>query len=166
MRRRGWAADTERTFSFPASMSSLMKPGPSWIIPSSSKDNKSAVCADLQLRHAVAESRPVYREGDITLEGKKRHVVLIDFNSNGRFDDEIKLREDVHMRQRPTYPEQGDMLLIDPKRGQSEIDHTTLRSYRHYVSKLVDIDGRFYELKISPAGDKLTLTPSTVPLGT
>ena len=33
------------------------------------------------------------------------------------------------------------------------------------MSKLVNIDGRFYELKISPAGDKLTLTASAVPLG-
>ena len=33
------------------------------------------------------------------------------------------------------------------------------------MSKLVGIDGRFYDLKITPAGDKLTLTPSTAPLG-
>ena len=30
---------------------------------------------------------------------------------------------------------------------------------------MIPIDGRWYDLKISPAGDKLTLTPSTVPLG-
>ena len=30
---------------------------------------------------------------------------------------------------------------------------------------MIQIDGRWYDLKISPAGDKLTLTPSTVPLG-
>ena len=41
----------------------------------------------------------------------------------------------------------------------------TASDYRHHVSKLVNIDGRFYDLKVSPAGDKLTLTPSTVPLG-
>ena len=33
------------------------------------------------------------------------------------------------------------------------------------MSKLVNIDGRFYDLHISPAGDKLTLTPSSLPLG-
>ena len=29
----------------------------------------------------------------------------------------------------------------------------------------MNLDGRFYELKVSPAGDKLTLTPSTTALG-
>ena len=33
------------------------------------------------------------------------------------------------------------------------------------MSKLVNIDGRFYDMKISPAGDKLTLEPSPLPLG-
>ena len=41
----------------------------------------------------------------------------------------------------------------------------TSSDYRYNVSKLVNIDGRFYDLKITPAGDKLTLTPSTAPLG-
>ena len=33
------------------------------------------------------------------------------------------------------------------------------------VSKLIEIDGRFYDLKISPAGDKLSLDRTTTPLG-
>ena len=41
----------------------------------------------------------------------------------------------------------------------------TNSDYRYYVSKLINLDGRFYDLKISPAGDKLTLTPSSAPLG-
>ena len=55
----------------------------------------------------------VYREGEIRLEGKRRHVVLLDFNSNGRFDDQSRVRTDVHTPDGSVYPEQGDMLLVD-----------------------------------------------------
>lgn len=112
-----------------------------------------------------------YREGDIQLDGKTRHVVLIDFNSNGRFDDEIKISERILRpggRPNPVYPQQGDMLLIDPKQistGYVSPYEATSNTYQHYVSKMVDIDGRYYDMKISPAGDKLTLTPASVSLG-
>jgi len=33
------------------------------------------------------------------------------------------------------------------------------------MSKLVHIDGRFYNVEISPVGDKLTVTPSSSPVG-
>jgi len=33
------------------------------------------------------------------------------------------------------------------------------------VGKIVGIDGRFYDLEITPAGDKLSLTPSSAPTG-
>jgi hypothetical protein len=109
-----------------------------------------------------------YREGDITLDGKKRHLVLLDHNSNARFDDEFKLSKDVAQSDGQIYPTQGDMLLIDPDQanaGYTSPYEVTANSYQHYVSKMVDIEGRFYDIKISPAGDKLTLTPSTVQLG-
>jgi hypothetical protein len=114
-------------------------------------------------------SAGAYREGHITLDGKKRHVVLIDFNSNGLFNDESKVRSNVRGRNQEVYPEQGDMLLVDPTppRGgiyESPYD-TTSSGYRHNVSKLVNIDGQFYDLAIAPAGDQLTLTRSTVAVG-
>ena len=109
-----------------------------------------------------------YREGDITLEGKKHHVALIDFNSSGRFDDEISLRKNIKGSLGQLYPEQGDVLLIDPGKNQngndSPYDFTGSRS-RQNVSKTVNFDGRLYDLKITPAGDKLTLTPSTAAMG-
>lgn len=119
---------------------------------------------------SVQINAAAYREGDITLEGKKRHVVLIDFNSNGRFDDEMKIREGVHGSEGQIYPEQGDMLLIDPEQnmGKSPFDSpydVTSSSYRCNVAKLVNIDGRFYDLKITPAGDEISLSPSTVGVG-
>ena len=109
-----------------------------------------------------------YREGEITLDGRKRRVVLVDFNSNGRFDDEMKIHEEVHLSQGQVYPKQGDMLLIDPKRRQGGYDSpydVTSADYRHNVSKLIGIDGRFYDMKITPAGDELTLEASSVKTG-
>ncbi len=116
----------------------------------------------------VSITPAAYREGDITLDGKKHHVALLDFNSSGRFDDAIGLHKNVHGSMGQLYPQQGDVLLIDPgdKQSQNEspYDLTGSRS-RLNVSKTVNIDGRLYELKITPAGDKITLTPSTVAMG-
>jgi hypothetical protein len=111
-----------------------------------------------------------YREGHITIDGKKRHVVLIDFNSNGLFGDEMKLVTVMVGRSgkepaAESRPQQGDMLLIDPTAdGDSPYDVTNSNS-RNYVSKLINIDGKFYSMKISPAADKLTIEPSTAALG-
>jgi hypothetical protein len=117
---------------------------------------------------SVSLTSAAYREGDIVLEGKKRHVVLLDFNSNGRFDDVIAIRSDIRTSDGRVYPAPGDMLLLDPEQGNvgsSNPFDVTSSTNRHNVSKLLNIDGRYYDVKISPAGDKLTLTPSTVPLG-
>lgn len=98
-----------------------------------------------------------YREGYITLDGKKRHVILVDVNSNGRFDDAMSVSKDFRTGGGRIPVQPGDMLLIDPKEY--------VEASMHYVSKLANIDGRFYDVKTSVAGDKLTLTPSAVPLG-
>jgi hypothetical protein len=97
-----------------------------------------------------------YREGHITLDGKKHHVVLIDFNSNGRFGDENKLdniKVTVGGRSiSQSRREQGDMLLVDPDSSKSDSPYDILNSeFRHYVAKLVGIDGRVYDMKVSAA---------------
>ena len=111
-------------------------------------------------------SAAAYREGDIVLEGKKRHVVLLDYNSNGRFDDETAVQEFPGSEGR-IYPRNGDVLLVDPALNGFRGNPYDFNSggCRHLVSKLTCIDGRYYRLKISAAGDKLTLTPSSVALG-
>jgi hypothetical protein len=109
-----------------------------------------------------------YREGEITLDGKKRHVVVLDHNSNGRFDDQSKILPDVMYSGGRVYAQYGDKLLVDPGKAtsgyRSPYDVSTSDD-QHYVSKLVNVDGRFYDLEISPAGDKLSLTPSSAPIG-
>jgi len=118
---------------------------------------------------SVQINAAAYRTGEIVLEGKKRNIVLIDFNSNGRFDDVMQLRKDVHGSKGEVYPEQGDMFLLDPAQrshtGHDSPYDVTSTDYRYNVAKLVSIDGRFYDLRITPAGDKLTLEPSSVALG-
>jgi hypothetical protein len=127
------------------------------------------VNASRDFSYAIAQfNSAAYREGDITLDGKKRHVVLIDNNSNGRFDDENKISKNIPRSGGALYPEQGDMLMVDPSLGNTGYSspfEATSNSYQHYVSKMVGIDDHFYNLKISPSGDKLTLEPASVALG-
>jgi len=105
----------------------------------------------------------VCREGRVTLDGKSHRLVLIDFNSNGRFDDQLKVPEEGAG---PGIGPFGDMLLVDPHPGKPDRYYDVAGSAcRHHVSRIVNIDGRFYDLKIAPAGDKLSITPSKVALG-
>jgi hypothetical protein len=109
-----------------------------------------------------------YREGDIKLDGKNRHVVLIDYNSNGRFNDEIELSWVSLGQAKQFSPSTGDVLMVDPDPTVSPYNspyEMTSNTYQKNVSKLVNIDGLYYNLEITPAGDKLTLNSSTLPLG-
>jgi hypothetical protein len=110
-----------------------------------------------------------YRAGDITLAGKKHHVVVIDFNSNGRFSDEVKLTTvNIYRGGKvvsESQAEQGDMLLLDPAAEGDSPYTVTESNCRHHMSKLISIDGQFYSVRLSPAGDKLTLEPSSAAFG-
>lgn len=109
-----------------------------------------------------------YREGRIKLDGREQRVLLVDFNSNGRFDDEMAVRDDVQTSDGRLHPKYGDILMVDPdiKTLNRRISYeVTPGTGRHYVSKLIAVNDCFYNMKITPAGDKLTLTPSTTPLG-
>jgi len=109
----------------------------------------------------------VYREGEITVEGQKRRVCLVDFNSNGRFDDLYKVNTEVQTPDGRIWPTDGDILLIDPQKISSNINwyDPTVNDSRLYVSKIVNIGDKFFDLNIAPAGDKLTLTASKAAVG-
>jgi len=109
-----------------------------------------------------------YRDGEITLDGKKRHLALVDFNSNGRYDDVISIRSGVRGSEGQVYPQYGDVLLVDPQASRPVYLNpydVTSSGNRYNVSKLVSIDGKFYDLVISPSGDKLSLAPATPSIG-
>jgi hypothetical protein len=109
-----------------------------------------------------------YREGEITLDGKTHHVVLIDFNSNGRFDDPFKIREGATYSDGRVVPQYGDVLLVDPNletTGYRSPYDVTTSADQYHVAKVINVGGRYYDLEIAPAGDELTLKPSSVPVG-
>jgi hypothetical protein len=108
-----------------------------------------------------------YREGEITLGGKKHRLVLIDFNSNGRFDDVPEVNTSIRTSDNRVYASSGDRLYVDPDMGATSRSPYDITSGDDLfdVSKLIHLDGRFYEMTVSPSGDKLTLEPSAVAIG-
>jgi hypothetical protein len=117
---------------------------------------------------SVSLTAAAYRDGEITLDGKKVRVVVLDFNSNGRFDDAFAIDETITVADGTLYPRQGDMIHVDPKPEQAAYRYgydVTSNDDQQFVGKLINIGGRFHELSISPAGDTLTLTPSSRAVG-
>ncbi len=108
-----------------------------------------------------------YREGEITLDGKKRRLVLIDFNGNGRFDDPSTFRDSAGSSSERVYTIRGDRLYVDPDMnasGRSAYDVTSADDM-FAVGSLLCLDGRFYKMTVSPSGDKLTLEPADLDVG-
>jgi hypothetical protein len=116
----------------------------------------------------VSVGAAAYREGEITAGGKRHRIVVLDFSSDGRFDDGYDDRSITKTDDGRIWAKAGDKLIVDPETGLANpfwLDASGTRGGQ-LVSKLVNLDGRFYELKITPAGDSITLTPSSLPLGT
>lgn len=108
----------------------------------------------------------VFREGDIELNGKKHHLVLIDFNSNGRFDDVYGVNDQNIRDNARLNSNYGDNLFIDPNMDdKSWAYYLTDRKDCYPVSKLAFIDGQYYALALTPLGDQATLTLSDRPVG-
>jgi hypothetical protein len=109
-----------------------------------------------------------YRTGEITVDGKKARVYLVDFNSNGRFDDLSGIDDSIMLSDGTAYPRQGDVIWVNPDPATvsyaSPYDPTSTDA-QQYVSKMLNVDGQFYDMEITPAGDKLTLSSSSKPVG-
>lgn len=110
---------------------------------------------------SVTLQSAAYRQGEVELNGKTRKVVLLDFNSNGRFDDPMTIPQgDMQLG----FPEMGDLLLFDPQKAvQAGFDYTGLM--KNQVAKVTSIDGKLYDLVVSPGGDRLELTVSSIKTG-
>lgn len=103
-----------------------------------------------------------YREGQLQMGGKAKRIVLLDFNSNGRFDDQVQPPQGGNMRTPFAY---GDVLLVDPQPAGRGPVFSTTDLMGSQVAKLIQVDGDLFDLKVSPSGDRLTVTPSSVPIG-
>ena len=111
---------------------------------------------------SAAFSSAVYREGQLTLDGEPRRVVLLDYNGNGRFDDAFFLNVSEYYG--TTYANICDRLLIEPKPNGPE-SKRGFELEERYVSKLIKVDGCYYRPEVSRTGGRLTLTPLSLPTG-
>ncbi len=123
-------------------------------------DPDASVYAEL---HAAA-----YREGVVTLAGKCRRVVLVDYNGNGRFDDQVPFDvQRPRTRARQSFSLCADLLFIDPRMDDLSESRYGLPvgDDRQFVSRLACVDGRLYELSIDPGGERIDFTPTALPHG-
>ena len=69
----------------------------------------------------VSLTPAVCREGHVELNGKKHRLVLLDANTNGKFDDKMEVSHIGEERGGRVYAQTGDVLLIDPD-GKADAD--------------------------------------------
>jgi hypothetical protein len=100
------------------------------------------------------------REGSITQGSKRTKLLLLDHNSNGRFNDIISFS-----LASGGAAAEGDLLLVNPNPKNKLSADATMGSDRNFVSKTVCLGKNFYRMEITPAGDSLKLTPTELSLG-
>ena len=106
-----------------------------------------------------------YRRGEATLDGEKQTVVLLDSNSNGRFDDMIKMPS-INPRSRGRIrPSYGDALLIGKPKDETAQSRNVQQFTSQYLAKLTIIDGDYYDVKVTPSGDEIVWTAADVSSG-
>jgi hypothetical protein len=103
----------------------------------------------------------VYREGEIVQNGRKIPLLLIDRNSNGRFDDGASSRRDAAYSQ----ISDGDLLLVNPKLHGSQSAADASNPAWHFVNKTICLEDHFYQMDVSPFGDRMKLEPSKSAVG-
>ncbi len=109
----------------------------------------------------------VYRRGEVVLEGKKWKVIVLDANSNGRFDDVTSYTENVRDSEGRIYATPGDVLWIEDAQVPAGASRAPAAASptRIPLCKVNTLGGKAYELKVSPSGDELTCGPSALPMG-
>lgn len=123
------------------------------------------------LSYATASlSAAAYRVGEMTIAGEKRRIVLVDFNSNGLFNDEIRVGKsgDVPTALAAFSRPQGDRLyMIDPEAPATQGNPFALggSDSQCNIARLVALGGSFFDLTVQPSGEELTLDPTSSPLG-
>jgi hypothetical protein len=90
---------------------------------------------------------------------------VTDYNSNGRFDDLSGPDANVQYGDGSVYLRPGDMIFVNPGPQEAYAYDPTMSDSQHFVAKTIALGGRFYDLRITPAGDTLTVEPSTLEVG-
>ncbi|MBN2577867.1 MAG: hypothetical protein JXB10_02665 [Pirellulales bacterium] len=109
----------------------------------------------------VSLSSAAVREGYLTQGKRKIHLVLLDQNSNGRFDDLIS----IHLAGNRVYPTLGDLLLINPNPRNLLSLETAFGRDRIFLNRTLCLGKAFYRLEVSPSGENLKMTPAELALG-
>lgn len=115
----------------------------------------------------VSLQNAAYREGKITLDDKTHEIVLLDYNSDGSFNGLFRVNESIKMHNDTLYPESGDMVLIDPDHKAPRYSgyHPSDSPDRQYLSNLVNIEGRYYRISVTPSGHQVTIEKADLPMG-
>ena len=100
----------------------------------------------------------VVREGSIAQGNKQTKLLLVDHNSNGRFDDTVTI-------QPSGTPAEGDLLLVNPNPKNNLSADATMGRDRNFVSKTVCLGKDFYRMEVTPSGESVKLTPTKLDLG-
>jgi hypothetical protein len=113
-------------------------------------------------------SSAVYRRGEITLDGKKHKIAVLDWNGNGRFDDVLSLPRNPHGDEGQICPVYGDILLIDPGKlaARDDLDSDyPLGDERQFLGKVTVFGDKCHEVKVSPLGDEVVWKQPTAARG-
>ncbi len=108
----------------------------------------------------------VYRTGEIALNGLAHRIVLLDYNSNGRFGDISRQRYDTDGG---VWVNEGDMVLVNPNPDDPQLGwgfHVHDRRDRHYLSKWLWLEDRYWEIEVSADGSQITFFDRDVAHGT
>ena len=119
-----------------------------------------------------------YRAGTFLLDGEEIRVALVDLNTDGRFDDFPAPREDEAGAEVPDHrdafdfgsSEPGVAIVFNPQFETADSpwmgQGAWIRGdHGQYLARLLSLEGAFYDVEVTPSGDRLTLRPTRLPLG-
>ena len=117
----------------------------------------SAICrvSGSNFNAAVSLYSATAREGYITRGKRRLRVLLVDRNSNGRFDDAVSVQPNGSLAE-------GDLLLINPNPKKAA---DGMGTDRNLVGKVLCVGKSFYRMTVAPDGGKLQLAPMQLELG-
>jgi hypothetical protein len=98
------------------------------------------------------------REGSLAQGSKRTKLLLVDRNSNGRFDDTISL-------QGGSGGVEGDLLLVNPNPKNKLSADAAMGGDRYFVSKTICLGKSFYRMEIPASGESLKMTPVQLSMG-
>ena len=130
-----------------------------FLISDTTTDDKKEVFLRARLVPAA------YRQGEITLQGKKRQIALVDWNMSGRFDVPITFASDGKGAEEYLGDYGTEILFDKDVLIGKHLPIGYMSEHRQFLAKMNALGGRFYKISVTPGGDELTCTPVSAPMG-